>query len=68
MPLRRFAERVWTRPRSDAYYRWRYESLPMHKAWVAVRDGEIAKRVASYATSAVRADLRLDPGVRYVGL
>jgi tetrathionate reductase subunit B len=29
---------------------------------------EIAKRVASYATTAVRADLRLDPGVRYVGL
>ena len=29
---------------------------------------EIAKRVASYTTSAVRADLRLDPGVRYVGL
>ena len=29
---------------------------------------EIAKRVASYTTSAVRADLKLDPGVRYVGL
>ena len=29
---------------------------------------EIAKRVASYTTSAVRADLGLDPGVRYVGL
>jgi molybdopterin-containing oxidoreductase family iron-sulfur binding subunit len=29
---------------------------------------EIAKRVASYRTSAVRADLRLDPGVRYAGL
>ena len=29
---------------------------------------EIAKRVASYWTSAVRADLRLDPGVRYAGL
>ena len=29
---------------------------------------EIAKRVASYATTAVRPDLRLDPGVRYVGL
>jgi molybdopterin-containing oxidoreductase family iron-sulfur binding subunit len=31
-------------------------------------ESEIAKRVASYATSAVRADLGLDPGVRYVGL
>ena len=47
--LRRFAERVWTRPRSDAYYRWRYESLPMHKAWVAVRDGEILAMEAALA-------------------
>ena len=31
-------------------------------------ESAIAKRVASYATTAVRADLRLDPGVRYVGL
>ena len=31
-------------------------------------ESEIAKRVASYSASAVRADLRLDPGVRYVGL
>jgi molybdopterin-containing oxidoreductase family iron-sulfur binding subunit len=31
-------------------------------------ESEIAKRVASYATTAVRADLGLDPGVRYVGL
>ena len=29
---------------------------------------EIAKRVASYTSSAVRADLGLDPGIRYVGL
>jgi hypothetical protein len=39
--LRRFAERVWTRPRSDAYYRWRYETLPLHHAWLAMRDGEV---------------------------
>jgi len=39
--LRRFAERVWTRPRSDAFYRWRYEELPLHRAWLAVRDGEV---------------------------
>jgi molybdopterin-containing oxidoreductase family iron-sulfur binding subunit len=31
-------------------------------------ESAIAKRVASYATTAVRADLGLDPGVRYVGL
>ena len=47
--LRRFAERVWTRPRSESYYRWRYESLPMHKAWVAVRDGEILAMEAALA-------------------
>jgi tetrathionate reductase subunit B len=29
---------------------------------------EIAKRVASYATTQVRADLRLNPGVRYQGI
>jgi [DsrC]-trisulfide reductase subunit O len=29
---------------------------------------EIARRVATYATTQVRADLRLDPGVRYQGL
>ncbi|MCX7171528.1 MAG: 4Fe-4S dicluster domain-containing protein [Proteobacteria bacterium] len=30
--------------------------------------GEIAKRIASVASSQVRADLRLDPGVRYQGI
>jgi len=39
--LRRFAERVWTRPRDDAFYRWRYEALPLHRAWLAMRDGEV---------------------------
>jgi tetrathionate reductase subunit B len=31
-------------------------------------DSEIARRIATYATAQVRADLRLDPGVRYQGL
>ena len=31
-------------------------------------DSAIARRISSYATSQVRADLRLDPGVRYQGL
>jgi hypothetical protein len=39
--LRRFAERVWTRPRSDAFYRWRYAALPLHRTWLALRDGEV---------------------------
>jgi hypothetical protein len=47
--LRRFAERVWTRPRSEAYYRWRYETLPMHRVWLAVRDGEVLAMEAALA-------------------
>jgi hypothetical protein len=39
--LRRFAERVWSRPRSDAFYRWRYLQLPLHRTWLALRDGEV---------------------------
>ena len=31
-------------------------------------NSEIAKRVAGFGGAAVRADLRLDPGVRYAGL
>ena len=31
-------------------------------------DSEISRRVATYATQQVRADLGLDPGVRYRGL
>jgi molybdopterin-containing oxidoreductase family iron-sulfur binding subunit len=30
--------------------------------------GAIAKRIATTPTSQVRADLRLDPGVRYQGI
>jgi molybdopterin-containing oxidoreductase family iron-sulfur binding subunit len=31
-------------------------------------DSDISKRVATYATQQVRADLGLDPGVRYSNL
>ena len=31
-------------------------------------ESEIARRIASYATTQVRADLRLDPGIRYQGI
>jgi len=31
-------------------------------------ESEIAKRVATYATQQIRADLGLNPGVRYQGL
>lgn len=39
--LRRFADKVWTRPTSDAFCRWRYQALPLHRAWLAMRDGEV---------------------------
>jgi hypothetical protein len=38
--LLRFAERVWTRPRSRAFEHWRYEEPPFHGAFLALRDGE----------------------------
>jgi hypothetical protein len=38
--LLRFAERVWTRPRSRGFERWRYEEPPFHGAFLALRDGE----------------------------
>ncbi|RIL01576.1 MAG: hypothetical protein DCC71_17495, partial [Proteobacteria bacterium] len=48
-PLRRFAERVWTRPRSDSFYRWRYEELPLHRTWLALRDGEVLAMECAFA-------------------
>lgn len=39
--LRRFAERVWTRPRTPAFFRWRYEDPDFHLAFLALRDGEV---------------------------
>jgi len=38
--LRRFSEAVWERPRSEAYYHWRYRSAPFYKAWLALSEGE----------------------------
>jgi hypothetical protein len=38
--MRRFAERTWQRPRSDAFYRWRYHEAPDTRAFLALRDDE----------------------------
>ena len=38
--MRRFAERTWQRPRSDAFYRWRYLEAPDTRAFLALRDDE----------------------------
>ena len=37
--MRRFAERTWTRPRTSAFYRWRYEDAPEQRAFLAIHDG-----------------------------
>jgi hypothetical protein len=38
--LRRFAEKVWDRPRTDAYYRWRYLDCPGLRGVLALRGDE----------------------------
>ncbi len=38
--MRRFAEQTWTRPRTRAFYRWRYEDAPEMRAFLALHDGE----------------------------
>lgn len=38
--LLRFAERVWKRPRSVDFTRWRYTEPSFHRALLAMRDGE----------------------------
>ncbi len=42
LPLvRGFSERYWTRPRTDAYYEWRYlRPLALGRMFVAVQDGQ----------------------------
>jgi hypothetical protein len=39
--VRRFSERYWSRPRSDAYYDWRYlRSQPFSRMFLALQDDE----------------------------
>lgn len=47
--LRRFAERVWRRPRSEAFYRWRYLQSPTFRAFLALRDGECVALLCAFA-------------------
>lgn len=40
-PLRAFSESYWSRPRTDAYYEWRYlEPLPFSRMFMAMRGEE----------------------------
>ncbi len=49
LPLvRRFVERVWDRPRSDAYYEWRYERVPRHCGVLALRDDECVAAIFAF--------------------
>lgn len=38
--VRHFAERVWRRPTSNAFYRWRYERPHFHSAYLALSEGK----------------------------
>ena len=44
----RFSERVWQRPRSDAFLRWRYVEHPDHRAYLALREGECIAMVGAF--------------------
>jgi hypothetical protein len=44
----RFSERVWQRPRSDAFLRWRYLEHPDHRAYLALREGECIAMVGAF--------------------
>lgn len=37
--LREFAQSTWRRPRSEAYYRWRYADCPLNWGVMAMREG-----------------------------
>jgi hypothetical protein len=38
--VRDFVERIWQRPRGDAFFRWRYLESPLLRAYLAMRGGE----------------------------
>ena len=44
----RFSERVWQRPRSAAFLRWRYFEHPSHHAYLALRAGECLCMVGAF--------------------
>ena len=44
----RFSERVWRRPRSAAFLRWRYIEHPDQRAYLALREGECIAMVGAF--------------------
>ncbi len=44
----RFSERVWQRPRSAAFLRWRYAEHPARHAYLALRGGECIAMVDAF--------------------
>jgi hypothetical protein len=44
----RFSERVWTRPRSAAFLRWRYLEHPSHHAYLALRGGVCVAMLSAF--------------------
>lgn len=47
--VRRMAEAVYPRPRSDAYFRWAYLEDPSHRAWLALEDGRCVALLRAFA-------------------
>jgi hypothetical protein len=47
--LVRFCERTWRRPRTAAYYRWRYLESPLQRAWLVMREGECIGTLLAFA-------------------
>ena len=44
----RFSERTWTRPRSEAFYRWRYLESPSQRVLLALRGEEIVATISAF--------------------
>lgn len=46
--LQRFSEAVWSRPRTAAYYRWRYLDVPGVTMLLAMRDEECVATISAF--------------------
>ena len=45
----RFSEKAWDRPRTEAYYQWRYQDAPNLVTVVAQKDGECLATVSAFS-------------------
>ena len=47
--IKRFSEEIWLRPRSDAYYQWRYLQCPSQTGFLAMQEGECLAMIWGFA-------------------